>query len=401
MNTTLTAPPILGKLIEHLEQANNFLCLNLTPPQGLTILGVIVFGLIIGSFLNVVIYRGSSQYLGSKSPKEGPLTISSPKSSFCPDCLHSLSWAENIPLISWLLQGGKCKHCKAPISLQYPLVEATNAALWVLAYTLAPSWGHFLVGALTISLLIAAAGIDIKTSKIPNKLTLSGTLMLLALGALATPQQLLTSLAGMATGFAAMFLIIQLGKLLFGRKTVKMKEPVPFAWDSQRGILKIQDEGKSLEESEPIYAHEIFTRKSDYIEMEADLKNNKGKERRETLKINSQVTYLIDKTSGEKTELIPIPNQSLSGKIKTITFPREAMGMGDAKLMAMIGAGIGMIPALQTIVIAACAGAVVGITMRLIAAIGKKNPPSTMVFGPWLAAAAILILIQKYVEMGC
>jgi prepilin signal peptidase PulO-like enzyme (type II secretory pathway) len=68
------------------------------------------------------------------------------------------------------------------------------------------------------------------------------------------------------------------------------------------------------------------------------------------------------------------------------------MGMGDAKLMALVGASLGAIPTLYTILIAACAGAIAGISYRLIKAIKKQNPPETMVFGPWLAASAIAIM---------
>jgi leader peptidase (prepilin peptidase)/N-methyltransferase len=79
-----------------------------------------LFGLIVGSFLNVVIYR---------LPRGESIAY---PGSHCPSCGHSLSAAENIPLISWIAQGGRCRHCKASISSRYPLVEAMTAALFAL-----------------------------------------------------------------------------------------------------------------------------------------------------------------------------------------------------------------------------------------------------------------------------
>ncbi len=83
---------------------------------------VFLFGLIIGSFLNVVIYRlekGGSALKGR---------------SYCPHCKHTLSWRDLIPVASFLLLGGKCRYCKKSISLQYPLVELGTACVFVLSF---------------------------------------------------------------------------------------------------------------------------------------------------------------------------------------------------------------------------------------------------------------------------
>jgi leader peptidase (prepilin peptidase)/N-methyltransferase len=81
-----------------------------------------VIGLIVGSFLNVVILRlhAGTQFARGRS--------------ICPRCKHVLSALELIPLVSWLLQRGRCRHCSKPVSIQYPLVEASTAILFVLAY---------------------------------------------------------------------------------------------------------------------------------------------------------------------------------------------------------------------------------------------------------------------------
>jgi leader peptidase (prepilin peptidase)/N-methyltransferase len=392
MNYPSFLTPVVASVVEatspntHIERVLNLL--SQPSPQNLWVLLVIVLGLIIGSFLNVVIYRGSAKYQGTNY--KGKLTISEPKGSFCPNCLTPLKWTENIPLLSWIAQKGKCKHCNAPISAQYPLVEALNAATWVALYMYSPTMGEFMVYAITSSLLIAAAGIDIKTAKIPNNLTLWGTVTVLILGSLLVIGSTQERILGIATGFGTMFVIVQLGKLLFGQRHVKMKELVPFKWDMEHKKLTIKDEGKSLEESEAIEAHELFTRRSDYIEILADIKckNNPNKSTREKIQIRLNKTYFFQE--GEKIEAGE--NSIIEGKIKSISFPREAMGMGDAKLMALVGASLGAIPTLYAILIAACAGALVGIGLRLIKAIKKGNPPETMVFGPWLAAAAIAMM---------
>jgi prepilin signal peptidase PulO-like enzyme (type II secretory pathway) len=84
-----------------------------------------VFGLCVGSFLNVVIYRLP---LG--------LSITSPRWSFCPSCRHTLSWFDNLPVLSWMLLRARCRHCGSSISTQYPLIEALTGLAFVLVYRL-------------------------------------------------------------------------------------------------------------------------------------------------------------------------------------------------------------------------------------------------------------------------
>ena len=85
---------------------------------GLLIGGCALFGLVIGSFLNVVIYR---------VPRHE--SIVSPRSA-CPTCGVAILERDNIPVLSWLLLKGRCRNCQSPISMRYPLVELTNAALF-------------------------------------------------------------------------------------------------------------------------------------------------------------------------------------------------------------------------------------------------------------------------------
>ncbi|MBX6422292.1 A24 family peptidase [Thermosulfurimonas sp. F29] len=122
----------------------------------------LVLGLILGSFLNVVIYR---------LPRG--LSLVRPR-SFCPRCKHQLRWYENIPLFSYLLQRGRCRSCGAPIDIRYPLVETLSGLLafyFVSRYGIAPA----AVGFYSFSfLLLAAAFIDLEHRIIPDEITLGG-----------------------------------------------------------------------------------------------------------------------------------------------------------------------------------------------------------------------------------
>ena len=99
----------------------------------------VIFGLVVGSFLNVVIHRlpkmmerewhnNCLELQGKETPVQSKYTIVTPRSS-CPNCGHNITALENIPVISYLMLGGKCKGCKSKISIRYPLIEALTGAL--------------------------------------------------------------------------------------------------------------------------------------------------------------------------------------------------------------------------------------------------------------------------------
>lgn len=121
----------------------------------------IIFGLIIGSFLNVLIYRIPNQ-----------MSIISP-ASHCPNCQHSIAWYDNIPIISYIILKGKCRYCKQNISSRYLVVELLNASLWVLALHYYQITELFFLSIIVISLLIVIAFIDLDKMIIPDSLNLS------------------------------------------------------------------------------------------------------------------------------------------------------------------------------------------------------------------------------------
>lgn len=121
---------------------------------------VLIFGIAIGSFLNVVIIRGEKD----ESIVGG---------SHCVKCEHPLAWYDNIPLISYLLLGGKCRYCKEHISFQYPFVEAINGILYLLLYLRFGLSVEFFVFAIISSILIAISFEDAKIQYIEPKYNLA------------------------------------------------------------------------------------------------------------------------------------------------------------------------------------------------------------------------------------
>lgn len=125
------------------------------------ILLIIIYGLIIGSFLNVCIYR---------IPRGESIAW---PGSHCPTCSHSLSWYDNIPLLSYLVLKGKCRYCKSNISAQYPVVESLNAVLYIIMYFRFGFGVDFIFYSLMSSVLLAIIFIDLKEMIIPDSLVLS------------------------------------------------------------------------------------------------------------------------------------------------------------------------------------------------------------------------------------
>ncbi|PMH41267.1 methyltransferase [Vibrio sp. 10N.286.49.B3] len=189
-----------------------------------------IFGLVIGSFLNVVIHRlpimmerewqeeCAEAFEKYNIPKpEGKYNLSIPHSS-CPQCQHRIGIIDNIPLISWLLLKGQCRHCSHPISARYPLVELLTAGL---SFTIAH---HFGFGYFTIALLIftfillAATFIDLDTMLLPDQLTLpllwgGISLALLEL----SPVSLQDSVIGAICGYLCLWSVFWGFKLLTGK----------------------------------------------------------------------------------------------------------------------------------------------------------------------------------------
>jgi len=140
-----------------------------------TLVYAFLVGLCIGSFLNVVIFRLP---LGQ--------SLNHP-SSRCMRCGQRLRWRDNIPVVSWVLLGGKCRTCRAPISMQYPIVELVTALLFLLVVWLTPPGPLVFSRLILVSILIALFGIDLEHQILPNSITLPGIVIGLIFSFIAPP----------------------------------------------------------------------------------------------------------------------------------------------------------------------------------------------------------------------
>lgn len=209
-------------------------------------------GLVVGSFINVVILRlprrmewqwkrDAREILEQPEIYDPPPPGIAIEPSHCPHCKTRLRWYENIPLLSWLVQGSKCRHCGAGISLQYPLVELltmllTLACVWRFGF----GWQGF--GAMLFTwFLVAASGIDVRTQLLPDSLTLP----LMWLGFIAAHERLFvepkTALAGAMIGYGSLWLVWWLFKQLTGKEGMghgdfKLLAAIG-AWCGLKGIL--------------------------------------------------------------------------------------------------------------------------------------------------------------------
>ena len=147
--------------------------LSLPPGAGVLIAGMM--GLIVGSFLNVVIYRLP---LGQ--------SLATPPSR-CRNCGYTLRWFDNIPVFSWLFLGGRCRQCGAGVSMQYPAVEVITSVLFMLVILLTPPGPLVASRLLLVCILIALFGIDLEHQILPNVITLPGIVIGVAFSLIAPP----------------------------------------------------------------------------------------------------------------------------------------------------------------------------------------------------------------------
>ena len=187
-----------------------------------------LFGLLVGSFLNVVIHRipkmmqrESDNYVAQESGKEAPhqdrYNLMVPRSA-CPHCGHQITALENIPVISWLALRGKCSKCKAPISARYPAIELLTGTL---AGVLVWTFGSGMTGLATLLflfLLVAMTFIDIDTQLLPDDLTypLLWAGLLVNLHGSFVPLQ--DAVIGAAAGYLVLWAVYWLFKLATGKE---------------------------------------------------------------------------------------------------------------------------------------------------------------------------------------
>ncbi len=326
------------------------------------------FGCIVGSFLNVCIYR---------MPLE--LSVVSPP-SHCPHCKYAIPFYLNIPLLTWLTLRGRCKNCDAPISPRYFIVELLTGLLFLSCWLAFGAQSPWLALAYSIFLagLIVATFIDFEHLFIPDEITLGGAaagfVISFFLPALhhvrSNGQGIVQSGLGIAAGAGIVYAVLRGGKLLFGRQ--KMKLPS----DSR---IVFSETALCLPDQELPY-EEIFYRKTDTVVFHArKLELVDRGYAAATVRLSPSQLRIDDE------EIAPETVSHLEAICSELVLPREAMGLGDVKFMAAIGAFLGWQAVLFTLILASMIGAGYGAVM---VALHKQKWSGRLYFGPFLAVAA-------------
>jgi leader peptidase (prepilin peptidase)/N-methyltransferase len=253
------------------------------------------FGACVGSFLNVVIYR---------LPRED-LSVAKPRRSFCPGCKRQIPAYENVPIVSWLLLGGRCRGCKAEIPVRYLVVEIATAVLfaglgWSFtrhAFGAAGDWIALVASLALAASCVAVTFIDIDWKIIPDEITWPGMVLGVVASAAAPPLQ--------ATGW------------LFGQ--------LVSADSATRGGLVSALVGQHVLESHFAAG------------------------------VSSVVGLLVGALS-----VLAV------GVLGKLAFRKEAMGLGDVKFMGMVGAFLGCDGVLLVFFLGCVLGAVGGLLHRLV-----------------------------------
>jgi leader peptidase (prepilin peptidase)/N-methyltransferase len=327
-----------------------------------------MFGCCVGSFLNVCIHR---MPLG--------MSIVSPP-SHCPRCKYSIPWFLNIPLVTWLALGGKCKNCGAPISPRYFLVELLTGV------TFLGCWLHFGHGSVALSLvyafflsgLIAATFIDFEHFIIPDEITFGGMVAgVIASFLLPTMQDeptltggMTQSLIGLVAGAGLIYLILRLGKLMFGRQRLALPAETKVVFSETAVHLPDRE----------IPYEELFYRPSDVIALQARTVELIDRCYKDVLVRLTQKTLQIgdDKLNPEA-----VPH--LEATCAEIVLPREAMGLGDVKFMAAIGAFLGWQAVIFSLMLSSIIGSCVGVALIVMR---RREWSSRLPYGPYIAVAA-------------
>jgi leader peptidase (prepilin peptidase) / N-methyltransferase len=161
-------------------------------------LSALLFGLVTGSFLNVVAWRW---------PREESIVF---PGSHCPKCGKAISWYDNIPVLSWIFLGGKCRFCREKISARYPVIELLSGMLSVLCFWCFGPTRLFFIYYAFLAALFAASIIDLEHRLIPDEISIGGAVVGMGLaflpGGKITP---LPAVIGAVAGFLVLFVVAE------------------------------------------------------------------------------------------------------------------------------------------------------------------------------------------------
>jgi leader peptidase (prepilin peptidase) / N-methyltransferase len=330
-----------------------------------------VFGSMVGSFLNVCIHR---------MPRDESV-ISPP--SHCPHCKYSIPWFLNIPLATWLMLRGKCKNCGAPIAVRYFLVELLTGVAFLVCWL---QFGHkspWLALAYSIMMagFIVATFIDFEHLIIPDEITIGGAVVGFVLS-FAIPllhhtadrgAAMKSSLLGIVVAAGSVYLVLRGGKLLFGKQRIQLEPDSRLIFTETH--LKLPD-GREVPYGDMLY------RDTDVIRIYA-----KTIELAEICYFAKQVSLTPKELTIGDEKFNPEDVKHMELVTSELVLPREAMGLGDVKFMAAIGAFIGWQGALFSFFASACIGSVVGL---VLIALKLREKSGQIPYGPFLTLAAII-----------
>ncbi|HEY2138926.1 MAG TPA: prepilin peptidase [Chthoniobacterales bacterium] len=334
----------------------------------------IALGAVVGSFLNVCIYR---------LPLD--LSVNEPRRSFCPSCKKQLTWSQNIPLLSWLFLRGKCAHCGARIAFRYFAVELLTALLFLCVWKAFP-WQMAIVYWVFVSLLIAATFIDFEHFIIPDEITIGGTVTGIVASVIVPElmntasrgRALLVSGLSAALGYALLWVVLEGGKKVFGKKRIRLDAPTSFTW-TRKG-----DDADFVVGKEQGLWSDYFARESDQLILHCDEaivgERHLGA---------ADLRFHYDRLEAGEAPIALDTLDHISGIVRELEIPREAMGRGDLKFLAAIGAFLGWRAVLFSIFAGSLLGSFVGLGTMLI---GKRVWSAKLPFGPYLAFGGLIWL---------
>ena len=330
-----------------------------------------VIGAAVGSFLNVCIYRWPVD-----------LSINRPRRSFCPNCKQPIPWQQNLPLISWIVLRGRCANCGAKISFRYFAVELVTALLFLAIWESFP-WQVAIAFWVFVSFLIIGTFIDFEHFIIPDRVTIGGVIAGVAFSVtvpalMGTDSRLaagVRSFLAAALGYVILWIVLEAGKIAFGRKRIRFEAPTLFTW-AKRG-----DDADFVVGTEESLWSDYFAREKDRLlliceEVRID-HHTYG---------NVTLDFRYDRVTAEGHVTMLNDVTHISGVARELVIPREAMGRGDLKFLAAIGAFLGWRAVLFSLFAGSLLGSIVGLITLVV---GKPVWSAKLPFGPYLAFGAV------------
>jgi leader peptidase (prepilin peptidase)/N-methyltransferase len=342
-----------------------------------------VLGAAVGSFLNVCIYRWPVD-----------LSINKPRRSFCPNCKQPIPWHQNLPLISWMVLRGRCANCGAKIAFRYFAVELVTALLFLAIWQRFP-WQVAIPYWIFVSFLIVGTFIDFEHFIIPDRVTIGGVFAgivcsVVAPALMGTGSRFAAGLRAVlaaALGYVILLIVLEAGKIAFGRKRIRFDAPTAFTWN-KRG----DDADFSVGTEESLWS-DYFAREKDRLLLQCD-----------EVRIdhhtygNIMLDFRYDRVTAEGHMLMLDDVTHISGVAREVVIPREAMGRGDLKFLAAIGAFLGWRAVLFSLFAGSLLGSVIGLITLVV---GKRVWSAKLPFGPYLAFGAIAWMFFGEIFLRC